>query len=86
MTSFLREIIPLFELYDVEDETDWVKDEVGEENERNVRLIRTVYLMSRIAEFHTDRLCTLKIKFRDLWRRMEKYGAIETKEKEDVLE
>jgi hypothetical protein len=74
MISFLREIIPLFELYDVEDENDWVKDAVGEENERNVRLIRTVYLMSRIAEFHSGRLCNLNVRFKHLWKRMENQG------------
>lgn len=74
MIAFLRDIIPLFELYDVEDEDDWVKDAVGEEDERNVRLVRTVYLMSKIAEFHAGKLCSLKIGFKDLWQRMEKEG------------
>src|SRR6185436_12131285 len=74
MISFLREIIPLFELYDVEDENDWVKDAVGEENERNVRLIRTGYLMSRIPEFHSGRLWNLSVRFKQLWQRMEKLG------------
>jgi hypothetical protein len=71
LISFLRDIIPLFELYDVEDENDWVKDAVGEENEQNVRLIRTVYLMSRIAEFHTGKLSMIRMRFKDLWKRME---------------
>lgn len=74
MISFLRDIIPLFELYDVEDEDDWVKEAVGEENERNVRLIRTVYLMSRIAEFHAGRLCMINVTFKNLWKKMEKHG------------
>lgn len=79
MTSFLRDIIPLFELYDVEDEDDWVEQTVGgdEENVRTVRLIRTVYLVSRIAEFHAGKLCSMKIKYKDLWRRMEKEGTVE---------
>ena len=75
LCNFLRDIIPLFELYDVEDENDWVKKEVGED-ERNVRLIRTVYLVSRIAEFHAGRLATIKFEFRDLYKRMEKQGAV----------
>lgn len=74
LTAFLRDIIPLFELYDVEDEDDWVKDAVGEENERNVRLIRTVYLVSRIAEFHAGKLCSIKMNFKDIYKRMEKEG------------
>lgn len=76
MCAFLRDIIPLFELYDVEEQEDWLKDAVGEDNERNVRLIRTVYLMSRIAEAHTGKLADLKIRFKDLYRRMEKEGVV----------
>lgn len=74
MCNFLRDIIPLFELYDVEDENDWVLDAVGEANERNVRLIRSIYLISRIAEFHAGRLATIKVEFKDLYKIMEKYG------------
>lgn len=70
--AFLRDIIPLFELYDVEDEDDWVEKEVGggEENVRNVRLIRTVYLISRIAEFHTGKLVSFKCKYPMLFKKM----------------
>lgn len=76
LTSFLRDIIPLFELYDVEDENDWVKEAVGEENERNVRLIRTVYLMSKIAENHSGALASIRVNYKDLWRRLEKKEII----------
>ena len=68
--DFLKEIIPLVELYDVEEENDWVKDAVGKDNERNVRLIRTVYLVSRIAEFHVGKLCFIKTHFKDLYKRL----------------
>lgn len=74
LTAFLRDIIPLFELYDVEDEDDWVEKRVGggEENVRNVRLIRTVYLVSKIAEFHAGKLSTIKINFKNLYQKMDK--------------
>ena len=72
MTSFLKETIPLFELYNVDIEDDWVEEAVGEDNVQNVRLIRTVYIMSRIAEFHAGRLCRIKMNHRDLWKKMEK--------------
>lgn len=77
LTNFLRDIIPLFELYDVEDEDDWVEKEVGgdEENVRTVRLIRTVYLVSRIAELHSGTMAMTRCKFKDLHRRMEKEGT-----------
>ena len=75
LCSFLRDIIPLFELYDVEDEDDWVKEAVGEENEQNVRLIRTVYLISKIASSHAGKLASANVKFKELWKRMESVGV-----------
>lgn len=72
MTAFLRDIIPLFELYDVENEDDWLLDVVGEEDERNVRLIRTVYLVSKIAENHSGILAHIRINHKRLWERLEK--------------
>lgn len=72
LTSFLREAIQLFELFDIEDDHDWVIDQVGQENAQNVRIIRTAYLISRIAEFHAGKLCTIKVRFKNLWERLEK--------------
>ena len=72
MTSFLREVIPLFALFDIEDENDWVANEVGKDNAQNVRIIRSAYLISRIAYLHAGKLCEIKIKFKDLWKRIEK--------------
>jgi L-fucose mutarotase/ribose pyranase (RbsD/FucU family) len=65
--SFLESILPLFELYDVEDQSDWVENEVGKENERNVRLLRTVYLLSKIAELHGGKLACIKVHFPSLF-------------------
>lgn len=70
-TDFLRSIIPLFELYDVEDDERWMKD-MEDENERNIILIRTIYLVSKIAEFHAGKLCSIKINFKNLYQRIEK--------------
>lgn len=72
MTAFLRDIIPLFELYDVENKDDWVLEAVGEEDERNVRLIRTVYLVSKIAENHSGILAYIRINHKRLWEKLEK--------------
>ena len=71
MTAFLRDIIPLFQLYDVDDENDWVRDAVGKDDEQTVRIIRTIYLISRIAEFHASKLCAIKFDFKNLYLKME---------------
>lgn len=74
MRAFFYDILPLIELYNVDIDDDWVAHEVGgdEENIRTVRLIRTVYLISKIAEYHSGRLCEIKIKFKNLFKKMEK--------------
>lgn len=77
LTGFLREIIAFFEVYDVEDESDWILDAVGQEDERNVRLIRTVYLLSRIAEFYGGKLASMKVNFKNLYQRMEKKRVVD---------
>jgi hypothetical protein len=74
LCSFLKDIIPLLELYNVDEEDDWVRDTVGTDNLQNVRLIRTVYLLSKIAENHAASLCHFKVSFRNLYKRMEKLG------------
>lgn len=72
MCDFIRDILPLFELYDVDEEDDWMEKEVGKDNLQNVRLIRTVYLMSKISENHAGRLCALAYKYKGIWKKMEK--------------
>ncbi len=71
LIQLLRDVIPLFQLYDVQDERDWVEEEVGKENEREVRLLRTIYLVSKLSDRHAGKLCLLNTKFKGLWIKME---------------
>lgn len=77
MMSFIEDIWPLFELYNVDEHDDWVKDRVGKEEVQNIRLIRTVYLVSKIAENHASLLCALKINFKNLSSRLEQEANLE---------
>jgi hypothetical protein len=77
MQDFFRDIIPLIDLYNIpEEQEDWVEKAVGEDNVSNVRLIRTVYLISRIAEFHAGKLVGVKMNFKNIYERMEKEGTV----------
>jgi hypothetical protein len=73
LKSFLIEIIQIAHLYNVDENDDWVADMVGEENEKNVRLIRTVYLLSRIATFHAGKFANINVNYKNLWKKMEKH-------------
>lgn len=74
LMNFLRDIAPLFQLYCYEDEDDWVEKEVGgdQENVDNIRIARTIYLMSKIAHFQAGKLCSLNMQYPDLWKKIEK--------------
>jgi len=73
LIRFFDDVVPLMQLYNVTADDDWVRDAlIDEEEVMNVRAIRTVYLLSKIAERHAGKLCSLKINYKDLWKRLEK--------------
>ena len=74
MTSLLEDLVEIYHLYNVDQSNDWVIDQVGEENHVTIRLIRTVYLISRLSENHAGAIAGFKVKFPKLWKRIEKSG------------
>lgn len=86
--AFLRDIMPLLELYNVDGDDDWLEQEVGgdEENVRTIRLIRSIYLISRIAEFHAGKLLVFQNKFPNLYKKMTKIvEALEDPREVDII-
>ena len=77
MTSLLDDLVEIYRLYDVDEDYDWVVDKVGEENHVSIRLIRTVYLISKLANKHAGALAGFKIKFPKLCERMEKCEQVD---------
>lgn len=73
MKAFLREILPLIELFDVDEADDWLEIKVGgdKENVRTIRLVRTMYLIARIAHIHTPKLVSFRSKYPNLHLRMQ---------------
>lgn len=71
MEAFFSDVFPLLELFNVDEARDWVRDDSGEENFRNVRLIRSMYLISKIAEFHAGPLVSFKTKLPKLYKKLE---------------
>ena len=75
MTQFLKDSFALIELYNVTQEDDWIKEahaDASDHEVRKLRIIRTAYLLSRFAEFNAGKMVELKMRWKDLWRRMEK--------------
>lgn len=62
-----------YKLYNVTEDDDWVAKEIGgdEQHISTVRLIRTVYLISQIADGFTDMLQCVRKRYPKLWKRLE---------------
>jgi hypothetical protein len=71
--KFIQDLIPLLEMFNVEEGYDWVEEEVGKENVVNVRLIKVVMVMSKIIDSYSGTFARAKIEYKDLHRRI---GAI----------
>ena len=71
MESFLKEIMAIAELFDVDEDNDYIEKAVGKEDCANVRLVQAAYFISRLSEFHTGKLLKIKTDFPRLWERME---------------
>lgn len=76
LVSFLEDVVHLVKLYDVDETDDWVQDIVGSADVRNVRLVRTVYLLSMIAERHSGKMSQARMHHRDLYKRLETYAGV----------
>ncbi len=86
LISFINDMWELFELYDVDEDNDFVSNEVGEENCREVRLARTAYLLSLVASNHSKALEKIQKKFPDFWKQAEKIEREVSSFQEKILE
>jgi len=71
MVSFIEHLMPLMQVFHTNDQSDWVIDKVGVENERNVRLLVVAYIVSKMAENHAGTLVYINIHFKGLWKALE---------------
>jgi hypothetical protein len=77
MTSFLEDVLPIFEMFQ---EGEMIIDPDDEENCTNVKLVRYVYLLSYVAETYSGKFARIRSEHKDLWRRLEKLAQEGEKE------
>lgn len=73
LIALLRNMVPLWQLFDVDDESDWVANIVGEEDESNVRMIRALFLVSKLSDACSGMLCRISFKHKGFWKRLEAF-------------
>src|ERR1700722_16802691 len=72
-TDFLEDILHILEIYGFQTK-EWI-DLPMEEEQITVRLIETIYMISKIADKHAGALASFKMTFPKLHERMEKIVA-----------
>lgn len=71
LIGFAELAAELLEVFQAYEDCDW--DEImANEDTRNVKIIRTVYIMSRLAEDYSGTLALVRVKYKDFWRKLEK--------------
>ena len=71
LSSFMDDIIPLVQLFDFDKNNDWLLKDLIPEDRNNVRLIRSMYIISKIAENHAGNLVKFKATLPKLYLKLE---------------
>lgn len=71
LSELVRDLIPIVELYDARIEKDEIAEFVQDQDKQNVILLRTSYLLSKIADRHTGILSKTKIRHPGFYKRLE---------------
>lgn len=70
LNSLIHYVRQLADIYD-DSNDEWI-EALEEEDNKGLLFARTAYLISKISDFHAGKLATVKFKFKDLWKRMER--------------
>ncbi len=84
LQDIMTQMWELYDLYGRDEEGDWVADAVGEGNVREVRLARTAYVLSAIADAHSKALGKIKSRFPGFHKQAEKLAIHELSKAEHV--
>ena len=75
--KFIKDIVPILDLYyDIGKDMELFDKEDEAVNAATVRLVRSAYLLSKIAENHSAKIATIKMVAPNLWKKMETEGDL----------
>lgn len=85
---FLRDVVPIVELYGVDDEGHITIDGQIQGDQKHIDtvvMVRTCYLVSRFIDFHTPKLLSMRTSFKGLWKRLEEESEKLSEEEHESL-
>lgn len=63
--------IEFLEIFEIDKQIDWEKEVQANEDIRNVKIIRCVYIILKMADLYSGKLVSTKMEFKSLWRKLE---------------
>ena len=62
MISFLEDVMPLLNVFNTKDDSEWFENCEDEREALNVQIIRCAYIISRIADHHSAKFALMRAK------------------------
>lgn len=66
-----RYFLEFLEIFQLDEEFDWDKEVLQDENNRNIKIIRCMYVMTKFADMYGSKLLATKLEFKSLWKKLE---------------
>lgn len=60
----------LIELYDMDEKDDFLRQYYGKEDGDNIRIVRTVMILSKMSEVFGAKMVSTNVKFKGLWKKL----------------
>lgn len=71
MNDLARFFIEFLEVFELDKDLDWEKEVLQNEDKRNVKIIRCVYIILKLADLYSGKLLCTKAEFKNLWKKLE---------------
>lgn len=71
MNDLARFFIEFLEVFELDKDLDWEKEVLANEDVRNVKIIRCMYIVLKMADLYSGKLVATKVEFKGLWRKLE---------------
>jgi predicted KAP-like P-loop ATPase len=71
MNDLARFFLEFLEVFELDKEMDWEKEVIANEDVRNVKIIRCMYIVLKMADLYAGKLVATKVEFKSLWRKLE---------------
>jgi len=71
MNDLARFFIEFLEVFEIDKDMDWEREVLQNEETRNIKIIRCMYIVLKMADLYAGKFVATKVEFKGLWRKLE---------------